>query len=69
VYLLTMVATVWVRIQVQTPGGSAPTLLTVAKSALDERLTNSLRCPLNQRNSQVIRRIRARGQRGGPPAS
>ena len=64
-----MVATVWVRIQVQTRGGSAPALLTVAEYPLDERLTNSLGCPPNMRNSQVIRRIRHRGQRGGAPAS
>jgi hypothetical protein len=46
--LLTMVAGVGVCSQVQTCADPAPVLLTVAKSALDERLTNSLRCLLNR---------------------
>src|ERR1700746_1189200 len=61
-----MVTRVWVRNQVQTGEDSAPALLMVADSPLDERLTNSLECPPIGRNSQVILRIRRRGRRGGP---
>src|ERR1700739_2718024 len=53
--------------QVQTGKDSTPALLMVAESSLNERLTNSLGCPLNQQNSQVIRRIRHGGRRGGLP--
>jgi hypothetical protein len=64
-----MVASVGDRHQVQTRAVLGPALLAPAKSSLDERLTNSLGCPLNLWNSQVIRRIRHEPERGGPADS
>lgn len=42
----------------QTRAVLVPALLEPAESSLDKRLTNSLGCPPNVRNSQVIRRVR-----------
>src|ERR1700744_3545029 len=60
-----MVAALGDRIHVQTLSVSLHGLLTVAKYAPQERLTDSLRCPLIYRNSQVIRRFWVARRGGG----